>query len=189
MFDCIWEFWLGNRSLTRDICPSDHNSFCGNCTLTCGVFPVTLLPLGKQDTTSQQFRPPSFQDKAAFRQALSKFSPHFHKKSPFTNFIFKNPCMFHSYLTIFSKLSPKNNPLWQIQLLTFPKGHFRIPQRQVLHSQPEPLERHPYTCTGILLSHISNTLRLHISTSFLCQLRQSCINHFRPFLTSTHIET
>ena len=42
----------------------------------------------KQDITSQQFRPPSFQEKAVFRQALSKLSPNFREKSPYINFIF-----------------------------------------------------------------------------------------------------
>ena len=70
-----------------------------------------FLPLWKQDITSQQFGPPSFQEKAVFRQALSKLSPNFREKSPYINFIFKNPCMFQSYLTTFAKLSPKNNLL------------------------------------------------------------------------------
>ena len=39
----------------------------------------------KQDITSQQFRPPSFQEKAVFRQALSKLSPNFREKSPYIN--------------------------------------------------------------------------------------------------------
>ena len=154
MFDCIWEFWLGNRSLTRDICPSDHNSFCGNCTLTCGVFPVTLLPLGKQDTTSQQFRPPSFQDKAAFRQALSKFSPHFHKKSPFTNFIFK----IHVCSILILLFSPNFHPKI-IQHSAITHLHlFLVPIAPVLH-QPLPSisNLYPYRDLDILLSHISNS--------------------------------
>ncbi len=35
------------------------------------------------DITSPQFRPPSFQGKAFFRQVLAKLSPNFYKKSPF----------------------------------------------------------------------------------------------------------
>ena len=70
-----------------------------------------FLPLWQQDITTQQFRPPSFQEKAVFRQALSKLSPNFREKSPYINFIFKNPCTCHSYRTTFAKLSPKNNLL------------------------------------------------------------------------------
>ena len=70
-----------------------------------------FLPLWQQDITTQQFRPPSFQEKAVFRQALSKLSPNFRKKSPYINFIFKTPCTCHSYRTTFAKLSPKNNLL------------------------------------------------------------------------------
>ena len=47
-----------------------------NWGLTC------LLSPGKQDITSQQFRPPSFQEKAVFRQALSKLSPNFRENRP-----------------------------------------------------------------------------------------------------------
>ena len=38
---------------------------------------------------------------------LSKHSPNFREKSPYINFIFKNPCMFQSYLSTFAKLLPK----------------------------------------------------------------------------------
>ena len=48
-----------------------------------------LLSPWKQDITSQQFRPPSLQEKAVFRQALSKLSPNFREKSPYINIIFK----------------------------------------------------------------------------------------------------
>ena len=135
MLDCIWEFLLGNRSLTRDMGVSERPSklilwrlrihvsrfaFNGG---PCSPSPASsdtptpklrltcFLPLCKQDITSQQFRPPSFQEKAVFRQALSKLSPNFREKSPYINFIFKNPCIFQSYLTTFAKLSPKNNLL------------------------------------------------------------------------------
>ena len=35
------------------------------------------------DITSPQFKPPSFQGKAFFRQALAKPSPNFREKSPY----------------------------------------------------------------------------------------------------------
>ena len=139
MLDCIWEFLLGNRSLTRDICVSERPSKLilwrlrihvsrfafngGPCSpspassdtptpkLRAHLLPASLQTRHNKRITSQQFRPPSFQEKAVFRQALSKLSPNFREKSPYINFIFKNPCMFQSYLTTFAKLSPKNNLL------------------------------------------------------------------------------
>ena len=56
----------------------------------------------KQDITSQQFRPPSFQEKAVFRQALSKLSPNFREKSPYINFIFLKIHVCSSHILLLS---------------------------------------------------------------------------------------
>ena len=109
----------------KSACLSDHkNSFCGGCAFTCGVLPLSVLlahllrpvltlphrnygltcflPLWKQDITSQQFRPPSFQEKAVFRQALSKLSPNFREKSPYINFIFLKIHVCSSHILLLS---------------------------------------------------------------------------------------
>ena len=95
MLDYMWEFLVGNKSLTRDIWASERPSKLIlrrlHIHMWCFAFhggpahllrPVLTLPPWKQGITSQQFRPPGFQEKAVFRQALSKLSPNFRENRP-----------------------------------------------------------------------------------------------------------
>ena len=134
MLDCIWEFLVGNGTWQGTsprlsghqnsslAAAHSHVMFCfsrwsfltfsgqfWHCHTETKSSPASCLPGNK--TEHQQFRPPSFQEKAVFRQALSKLSPNFRRKialhKPHLQKSMYVPVISYS----FAKLSPRNNLL------------------------------------------------------------------------------
>jgi len=66
------------------------------------------------------------------RPSFAKLYQNFRGKSPYINFIFKNPCMFQSYLTTFAKLSQKKYFSKQIEVLAFANSLWHTKDHRIL---------------------------------------------------------
>ena len=141
--------------------PSPDSSDTSTPKLRAHLSPVSL----ETRITSQQFRPPSSQEKAVFRQTFAKITLY---KLKYNLYLYLQKSIYVPVISYYFRETFAKQIIYfsKFRFLLSPKVILAYQRPGILHSRQGPLDRHPYILIpfrrpSLILEHNNSGLLLH----------------------------